>query len=90
MNGYIIFPFSTIPGEVDITSGRTIVVDPNNPYAKTIDIKNSQDPDTKSFIQYHIEKHRQKMADLSNFILAVTPKVPYLPQRDFHEKLTEK
>jgi hypothetical protein len=147
-----------IPGEVDITSGRTIVIDPKNPYAKTIDsmqkvidslnnyvhdcdsrlkemkkfpisekkryihfllqnklkdtaaivmycnsiyeiykvkqdmlfaIKNSQDPNTKTFIQSHIEEHRKKMADLSNFILAVTPKVQFLPQRDLPKKITE-
>jgi hypothetical protein len=52
-------------------------------------IKNSQDPNTKTFIQSHIDEHRRKMADLSNFILAMTPKVPFLPQRDHHKKITE-
>ncbi len=52
-------------------------------------IKASQDPNTKSFIQYHIEEHKRKMADLSNFVLALTPKVPFLPQRDRRKKITE-
>jgi hypothetical protein len=146
-----------IPGMVDNTSGRTIVIDPKNPFAKTIDslqkvidsintrvhdndsrfkemksfpisektrymvfllknklkdttsivaycntlfemyktkhdlllaIKNSQDPNTKNFIQHHIEEHKQKMSVLSNFILAMTPKVPFLPQREQRKKIT--
>jgi hypothetical protein len=147
-----------IPGMIDNTSGRAIVIDPKNPYARTIDslqkvidsinnyvhdndsrfkemksfpisekkrymmfllqnklkdtvaivtycnmlfevykakhcmllaIKNSQDQNTKNFIQHHIEEHRQKMADLNNFILAMTPKVPFLPQRDPRRKITD-
>ncbi len=147
-----------IPREVDNVSGRTIVIDPKNPYAKAIDslqkvidslnnfvhdndsrfkemktfpvsekkryilfllhnklkdtsalvtycnnvfeiykvkqdlllaIKNSQDPDTKNFIQNHIEEHRKKMAELSNFMLALTPKVPFLPQRGQRKRITE-
>jgi len=137
-------------GEVDNISGRTIVIDPANPYARTVDslqktidslnaalhdgdirykvmkgnsisekkryvlfllqnkmkdtaavvaycnavfeilkvkqnllfaIKDSQDPKTKNFIKLHIEKHRSKMADLSNFILALTPKLPSMPEK---------
>jgi hypothetical protein len=147
-----------IPQMIDNTSGRTIVIDPGNPYAKAIDslqkvietnrnllhdkdskfkemklfpisekkryigfllqnklkdtnaivaycnalyeiyktkqdlllaIKNSQDPNTKNFIQHHIEEHRQKMAELSNFILAITPKIPYLPQREQRKNITD-
>jgi hypothetical protein len=147
-----------IPGEVDNLSGRTILIDPSNPYARLIDslqksidslnsalhdgdsrfkdmkgnsiserqryiqfllrnkmkdtsavlsycnglfeifkirekllfaIKNSQDPNTKFFIQRHIEKHKQKMADLNNFILALTPKLGSMPEKAPLKRLIE-
>ena len=52
-------------------------------------IKNSQDPNTKFFIQRHIEKHKQKMADLNNFILALTPKLGSMPEKAPLKRLTE-
>jgi hypothetical protein len=147
-----------ISAPIDNISGRTIEIDPGNPYAKTIDslqkvidrlnssvhdndsrfkemknfpisekkrymlfllqnkmkdtasilaccnglaevykvkyellvaIKNSQDAKTKSFIQYHIDEHKKKMAELSNFMLAMTPKLPFYPQREIHKLTTE-
>jgi hypothetical protein len=56
-------------------------------YELLVAIKNSQDANTKKFMQYHIEKHQRKMAELNNFILSMTPKVPFYPQREVH-KLT--
>jgi hypothetical protein len=147
-----------ISAPIDNMSGRTIVVDPKNPYAKAIDslqktidslnnalhdndvrfkdmksfpisekkryisflltnkmkdttailaycnslaniykvkhelllaIKNSQDMNTKSFLQHHIEEHKGKMTDLNNYILALTPKLPYFPERGTQKKITE-
>jgi hypothetical protein len=147
-----------ISAPIDNMSGRTIVVDPKNPYAKAIDslqktidslnnalhdndvrfkdmksfpisekkryisflltnkmkdttailaycnalaniykvkhdlllaIKNSQDMNTKNFLQHHIEEHKGKMADLKNYILALTPKLPYFPERRVHNRIAE-
>jgi hypothetical protein len=53
-----------------------------------IAIKNSQDMNTKTFIQSHIDAHIKKISDLNNFILTLTPKVPFFPTREVH-KITE-
>lgn len=42
-------------------------------------IQESQQGNTKSFVRLHIEEHKRKMEELSNFILALSPDVPFRP-----------
>lgn len=147
-----------VPGAVDNISARTIVINPDNPYAKEIDslqlkidslnnciyesdsrfrdmktfalsekkrymlflldnkikdtsailtccnklfevytlrydlmlaIRKSQDDNTKSFIQFHIEEHQRKMVELSNFLISLSPEVPFYPGRNLQESVTK-
>lgn len=54
-------------------------------YSSRIDlltaIKNSQTHNTRNFVNYHIENIRQQLAELSDFIVALSPEVPYHLQR---------
>jgi hypothetical protein len=146
-----------LPGESDNITARTIVIDPQNPYAKEIDslqfkidnlnnaiydgdsrfknmktfafpekkrymlfllqnkmkdttailtccnqlldlymlkyellltIRKSQDANTKSFIQFHIEEHQKKMGEVSNFLRSLTPDVPFSPERNLPGNLS--
>jgi hypothetical protein len=60
-------------------------------YSSKIDlliaIRNSQVNNTKSFMTSQIEVVKQRMSELSNFIVALSPKVPYLPQRQTGQSL---
>jgi hypothetical protein len=42
-----------------------------------IAIRNSQTNNSKSFMASHIEQQRQRIAELSNFLVALSPKVPF-------------
>lgn len=44
-------------------------------------IRNSQVDNKKSLITNHIETLRRQMAELSNFIVALSPEVPFMPIR---------
>jgi len=46
-----------------------------------IAIRNSQSVNTKSFMAYHIEEQKRRMGELSDFIVALSPAVPYQVQR---------
>ncbi|MBN1757117.1 MAG: hypothetical protein JW863_02300 [Chitinispirillaceae bacterium] len=44
-------------------------------------IQKSQAGNTKTFIQYHIEEHQRKLAEVSDFLLSLSPEVPFHPTR---------
>jgi hypothetical protein len=54
-------------------------------YSSRIDlltaIKNSQTHNTKKFVNSHIERIRDQMVELSDFIVALSPEIPYHLQR---------
>jgi Tfp pilus assembly major pilin PilA len=52
-----------------------------------IAIRSSQTNNSKSFMTNQIEILKQRMAELSNFIVALSPKVPLLPQREDGQRL---
>jgi hypothetical protein len=56
-------------------------------YDLLLAIKKSQDDNTKIFIQAHIEEHRRKMAELGDFLVSLTPEVPFHPELHLREEL---
>ncbi len=44
-------------------------------------IQKSQHGNTRGFIQYHVEEHKRRMSELSRYLLALTPEVPFYPER---------
>ena len=52
-------------------------------------IRKSQDANTKTFIQYHIEEHQKKLAELTGFIHSLTPDVPFYPEKNRPEGVME-
>jgi hypothetical protein len=52
-------------------------------------IQNSQTGNTRTFVQMHIEKHKLKMAELSEFVIALSPEVPYYPKHDVVEQYSK-
>jgi hypothetical protein len=55
-----------------------------------ITIRNSQNNNSKSFMAPHIEEQKRRMAELSDFIVVFSPKVPFSLQRQGREKIEEK
>lgn len=42
-------------------------------------IRKSQSANTKSFMTLHIDEHKRRMGELSEFLIALSPTVPFLP-----------
>jgi hypothetical protein len=58
-------------------------------YELLLAIRDSQNANTKVFITSHIEEHMMKMAELSRFYCAMTPAVPFYPERNAHQLISE-
>jgi hypothetical protein len=53
-------------------------------------IRNSQTNNSKSFMASPIEQQRQRIAELSNFLVALSPKVPFSLEKQKNEQDLEK
>jgi hypothetical protein len=52
-------------------------------------IQESQKGNTKSFVRRHREQYESRMEELSEFILALTPEVPFRPSHTLHESYSD-
>lgn len=49
-------------------------------------IRKSQSTNTKSFMTLHIDEHKRRMGELSEFLIALSPTVPFLPGHEQDKK----